>query len=217
MPPPTEMRQRRVDDAGEDEEAPLQREERKRKRRKTTAALRRAELAAVPQLLFVSRRRPRRPESRWTPVRVDVRRRAAKRRRRSRAAKIRAAKLKYLEPPNICDVPFARRLDRSLQARLALLLWIHGLGAAIQLCVGVGAMTIRLGGRRSSAAPWGPPFPLPTLALIKAGTCLVVFGILFRKTRIPPCLAALGCAPVPPKPRRRRRGPSRFGPSRRAC
>ena len=42
-----------------------------------------------------------------------------------RAAKIRAAKLKYLEPPNICGVPFARRLDRSLQARLALLLWIH--------------------------------------------------------------------------------------------
>ena len=30
-----------------------------------------------------------------------------------RAAKLRAAKLKYLEPPNICDVPFARRLDRS--------------------------------------------------------------------------------------------------------
>ena len=117
-----------------------------------------------------------------------------------RAAKIRAAKLKYLEPPNICDVPFARRLDRSLQARLALLLWIHGLGAAIQLCVGVGAMTIRLGWTPEFGGALGPPFPLPTLALIKAGTCLVVFGILFRKTRIPPCLAALGCAPVPPKP-----------------
>ena len=117
-----------------------------------------------------------------------------------RAAKIRAAKLKYLEPPNICDVPFARRLDRSLQARLALLLWIHGLGGAIQLCVGVGAMTIRLGWTPEFGGALGPPFPLPTLALIKAGTCLVVFGILFRKTRIPPCLAALGCAPVPPKP-----------------
>ena len=117
-----------------------------------------------------------------------------------RAAKVRAAKLKYLEPPNICDVPFARRLDRSLQARLALLLWIHGLGATIQLCVGVGAMTIRLGWTPEFGGALGPPFPLPTLALIKSGTCLVVFMILFRKTRIPPCLAALGCAPVPPKP-----------------
>ena len=82
----------------------------------------------------------------------------------------------------------------------AVVVWIHGLGGVIQLCVGVGAMTIRLGWTPEFGGALGPPFPLPTLALIKAGTCLVVFGILFRKTRIPPCLAALGCAPVPPKP-----------------
>ena len=47
----------------------------------------------------------------------------------------------------------------------------------------------------------GPPLSLASLALVKAVTCLGTFSVIFQKTRIPPCLAALGCAPVPPKPR----------------
>ncbi|CAH0379681.1 unnamed protein product [Pelagomonas calceolata] len=197
VPPPTEMRQRRVDDDHDDndEEAPLQREERKRKRRKRRPRCGARNWRRCLNCCLCRGGARVSPGGAFEWMLDDAQRNAA-----LRAAKIRAAKLKYLEPPNICDVPFARRLDRSLQARLALLLWIHGLGAAIQLCVGVGAMTIRLGWTPEFGGALGPPFPLPTLALIKAGTCLVVFAILFRKTRIPPCLAALGCAPVPPKP-----------------
>ena len=99
VPPPTEMRQRRVDDDGEDEEAPLQREERKRKRRKRrprcgarnwrrclNCCLCRGGARVAPS--------PGGRPFEW--MLDDAQRNAA-----LRAAKIRAAKLKYLEPPNI--------------------------------------------------------------------------------------------------------------------
>jgi len=188
-------RRRRGDSDEDDEEAPTAYETRRRRRRRKQPRCgarnwrRCLDCCLCRDCARVS------PSGAFEWVLDDARRHAT-----LRAVRMRAAKLKYLEPPNLCDVPFARRLDRSLQARLALLLWIHGLGCAIQLVVGVGAMTVRLGWTPEFGGALGPPFPLPTLALIKAGTCLATFGVLFRKARIPPCLAALGCAPIPPKP-----------------
>ena len=80
-------------------------------------------------------------------------------------------------------------------------MWIHSVGGAVQGAVGCGAFGLGLTWTPELGARLGAPLSLASLALLKAATSLATFGVIFQKTKIPPCLAALGCAPVPPKPR----------------
>ena len=111
---------------------------------------------------------------------------------------------RHLYPPNPCDIP-EHRLERFTQVRLVLIMWIHGIGGLLIGGVGGGAYANGMTWRPELGAPIGPPLSLATLAVLKGVTCLLVFGVLFQRVRIPPCLASLGCAPIPPKPKRGRR------------
>ena len=72
-------------------------------------------------------------------------------------------------------------------------------------------MTIRLGWTPEFGGALGPPFPLPTLALIKAGTCLVVFSPVPQDADPALSRGARVCARAA-EARRRRAAPALSGP-----
>lgn len=107
-------------------------------------------------------------------------------------------RLRYLIPPHPCYVP-RTQLAHVLQLRLVVIMWIHGIGALLIASVGGGAYAAGLTWRPELGSAIGTPLSLATLAIVKGGTSLAVFAAIFQRARIPPCLAALGCAPIPLK------------------
>uniref|UniRef100_A0A7S3NMY5 Uncharacterized protein n=1 Tax=Aureoumbra lagunensis TaxID=44058 RepID=A0A7S3NMY5_9STRA len=116
-------------------------------------------------------------------------------------AKKRCRRLKrHLTIPNPCDIP-EYNLHYLVQARLVLIMWIHLIGFLLIGGIGGGAYANDLTWRPELGAAIGPPLSLATLAVCKGVTCLLVVASLFQRVRIPPCLATLGCAPKPLKPK----------------
>lgn len=110
----------------------------------------------------------------------------------------RVYRLRYLVPPDPCETS-DDRLEFQLQMRLVAIMWIHAIGSAIIGSVGGSAYAAGLTWRPELGSPVGAPLSLATLSICKGGTSLTVFATLFQRARIPPCLAGLGCAPLPSK------------------
>lgn len=110
----------------------------------------------------------------------------------------RVRRLRYLVPPNPCEIS-DDDLEFKLQMRLVVIMWIHAVGSAIVGSVGGSAYAAGLTWRPELGSPLGAPLSLATLSIYKGGTSLAVFATLFQRARIPPCLAGLGCAPLPSK------------------